>query len=154
MTSYRNFCLGFAVGLLLLAASSAFAADSSPPPTKADDPVLIEARKLIADKKFSESIPILKALVAREDKNADGWNLLGFATRKTGDAANAEKFYKTALALNGEHRGALEYLGMMYVETGRLDDAKAVLKRLDKACLFGCEEYDDLKKAVATGKAD
>lgn len=145
----------FALAVAMLSVSGlAYAADTSPTPAPNDDPVLVAAKKLIADKKYGEAMPILKAYLIREEKSADGWNLLGYATRKNGDTAAAEEHYKKALALDEKHRGALEYLGMMYVETGRMEDAKAVLKRLDKACFFGCDEYDDLKKAVETGKAD
>jgi hypothetical protein len=30
-----------------------------------------------------------------------------------------------------------------------LPGAEAMLARLDKACLFGCEEYSDLKASIA-----
>ena len=61
-------------------------------------------------------------------------------------------FYQKALSLNAEHRGALEYLGELYLQTGRPKQAKEMLKRLDDACFFGCEEYDDLKKAFQVAK--
>jgi len=32
---------------------------------------------------------------------------------------------------------------------GNLGKAKEHLGQLDKLCFFGCEEYDDLKKAIA-----
>ncbi len=31
---------------------------------------------------------------------------------------------------------------------GRPEMARAQLEKLDKACFFGCEEYDDLKEAI------
>lgn len=141
------------VAALVAFTTIAHAADTSPTPAKKADPVIVEARKLIAEKKYAEALPILKAYVAREDKSADGWNLYGFATRKTGDTATAETYYMKALAIDPEHRGALAYLGTMYVELKRMDDARVILKRLDKACLFGCDEYDEVKKAIETGRA-
>ena len=33
-----------------------------------------------------------------------------------------------------------------------LTGAEGLLARLDKACTFGCEEYSDLKEAVANYK--
>ena len=38
--------------------------------------------------------------------------------------------------------------------TGDLAKAELRLAALDKACLFGCEEYTDLKKAIAQFKAN
>lgn len=63
----------------------------------------------------------------------------------------AEKHYGRALALNANHRGALEYLGELYLQTGRPDKAREMLKRLSSACVFGCKEHDQLKKAIAAG---
>ena len=53
-----------------------------------------------------------------------------------------------ALKINPAHLGALEYQGEMYVETGKLDNAKANLAVLKKLC-GDCEQADDLAKAIA-----
>jgi len=53
-----------------------------------------------------------------------------------------------ALAIDPDHKGANEYLGELYVETGRMELARKHLATLDKICTFGCEEYDDLKATI------
>ena len=65
--------------------------------------------------------------------------------RKTGNLVEAEKFYLTGLELDAGHLGINEYLGELYVQTGRIELAKERLKVLD-GCK--CEEYDELKELI------
>ena len=58
------------------------------------------------------------------------------------------------MRINPKHRGALEYSGELYLMTGDLAKAEQRLATLDKACTFGCEEFTDLKKAIASFKAN
>ncbi len=101
---------------------------------------------------LAAAVLLLKAALAKASNNADAWNLMGYAHHKLGQVDQALGFYQKALSLNAEHRGALEYLGELYLQTGRPKQAKEMLKRLDGACFFGCEEYDDLKKAFQVAK--
>jgi len=101
---------------------------------------------------LAAAVLLLKAALAKAPNNADAWNLMGYAHRKLGQVDQALGFYQKALSLNAEYRGALEYLGELYLQTGRPKQAKEMLKRLDDACFFGCEEYDDLKKAFQVAK--
>jgi tetratricopeptide (TPR) repeat protein len=79
---------------------------------------------------------------------------MGYSLRKqpTPDFAGAERFYDEALRIDPKHRGALEYSGELYLQTGNLEKAEQRLAALDKACFFPCSEYSDLKKAVAQYK--
>jgi hypothetical protein len=54
--------------------------------------------------------------------------------------------------LQPKHRGANNYLGHLYLETGSLEKAQERLAVLDKACSFGCEEYSELKQAISAHK--
>ncbi len=81
-------------------------------------------------------------------------NLIGFSLRKTGDYAQALTFYRKALELDPEHKGALEYLGELYVETGQLDKAREHVVLLRKLCPDGCEELADLEQAIAGSARD
>ena len=67
--------------------------------------------------------------------------------------SGAEKFYDEALRIDPRHRGALEYSGELYLQTGDLARAEQRLAALDKACFLPCAEYSDLKKAIAQYKA-
>lgn len=131
--------------------SAAYAAstDETPAPPKE----LTDARTALESKDFAGAEALLVKAVQVSPDNADAWNLLGFATRKQGKKDVAETHYTKALSLNPSHKGALEYMGMLFIETGRVEQARENLKKLDVACLFGCDEFDRLEKAIETGKA-
>ncbi len=97
---------------------------------------------------YSEALLILTALTESEPDNADAWNMLGFASRKSGDLAAAGVAYSRALQINPDHPGALEYQGEMYLELMQPDMAKANLVRLQTLC-GDCEEATDLAQALA-----
>ena len=66
-----------------------------------------------------------------------------------GPAFPALGFYLKALKINPKHKGAHEYLGELYVETGQLAKAREMLADLEKLCgNTSCEEYEDLEKAI------
>jgi tetratricopeptide (TPR) repeat protein len=140
---------GLMVILIAAGAGPAFAAGGDDPPKTVE---ITNALALIDKKDFKPAIPLLMAALAKDPKNAGAWNLMGYVHRKLGMIDQALGFYQKALAINAEHRGALEYLGELYLQTGRPEEAKKMLKRLDDACFFGCEEYDDLKKALQAAK--
>ena len=91
--------------------------------------------------------------LAEDTQNADVYNLLGFTLRKTGDYATSLSYYTKALDLQPDHKAAREYLGELYVETGHMDKAKEQLAALTKLCPAGCEEREDLQKAIANKSA-
>ena len=136
--------------LLLLIAGVGFAADTAPP---ANDK-LSPARARIAEKNWPAALDELKKV--NDTGNADWNNLMGYSLRKAGstNAAESEKFYNEALRINPKHRGALEYSGELYLMTGNLPMAEQRLATLDKACFLPCSEHADLKKAVASFKAN
>src|SRR6195256_767096 len=136
----------------LLFATSAFAAGGLPEPARSPDK-LDGVRAQIAARNFPGAIDELKRL--NDTGDADWNNLMGYSLRKgaTPDFAGAEKFYDEALRINPSHRGALEYSGELYLQTGQLDKAGQRLDPIDKACFLPCTEYSDLKKAIAQYKA-
>ena len=81
----------------------------------------------------------------KNKKNADILNYLGFTLRKTGNFEKAEKFYLEGLELDAGHFGINEYLGELYVQTGRIELAK---KRLEVLNGCRCEEYNELKELI------
>lgn len=156
---------GAIVIALSLAATSAFAVDtpsgggggggggggsSSSSSDSTSGPSMADARALVKAQKWKSAISVLKTIVADDSRNADALNLLGFSLRKSGDMKNAEGFYLKALKLNPKHKGANEYLGELYVETGHMDKARERLETLAKLCgNTTCEEYEDLEKVIA-----
>ena len=118
---------------------------ASPTP---EDPDYSAAVRAIKIQRFADAIPLLEKVVAKEPRNADAHNWLGYATRRKGDPAASIPIYEKALAIDPEHRGAHEYIGEAYLLLGNLAKAKEHLARLDKLCFLPCSEYSDLKKAV------
>lgn len=107
-----------------------------------------KAEALIDDERYAEAVPLLQAVVKREPKNADAWSQLGFASRKSGNWKDGETYYAKALALKPNHQEAMEYLGELYLETGRTAEAQALLAKLVKLCPDGCEARSELEEAI------
>lgn len=115
---------------------------------------LDKAADMIDSGDYANAVELLQGYVADNPDDADGYNLLGYALRHQERYEDSEKAYEQALALDPEHEEALEYLGELYLKTGRLDEAEATLARLDDACgFFGCEEEDELAEAIEAYKA-
>ena len=98
-----------------------------------------------AKKLYLKAYKKLEKAYAKDKKNADLLNYFGYALRKTGDFEKAEVFYLKGLELDAGHLGINEYLGELYVQTGRIELAKERLLVL-KGC--ECEEYDELKELI------
>ena len=141
-------------GLLAIALGTACAAGAADLDPAAKPDALSTARTLIQQKNWSAAIDELKRV--NDSGGADWNNLMGYSLRKgpAPDYAAAEKFYDAALRIDPKHRGALEYSGELFLMTGELPKAEQRLATLDKVCTLPCEEYTDLKKAVARYKAN
>jgi tetratricopeptide (TPR) repeat protein len=122
-------------------------------PAKPVDPNFIKAKAMVEAKDYKSPMPLLQQVVASDPKNADAYSLMGYATRKSGDANGSLQYYNQALAIDPKHVGAHEYIGEAYLQLDRLPEAEQHLARLDSICVFGCTEYRMLKAAVASYKA-
>ena len=74
---------------------------------------------------------------------------MGYTLRKTGNFEKAEIYYLKGLELDSGHLGINEYLGELYVQTGRIELAKERLQVLD-GCK--CEEYEELRELIEEKK--
>jgi len=135
-----------ALALLLSGALSALA---DPGDEDSGDPEYVRGRQAIEAKDWQGAVRLLSSAALRDTRNADIQNYLGYAYRHTGQMDRAFEHYERALQLNPRHRGAHEYLGEAYLLVNDLPKAEVHLAALEKICLIPCEEYDDLKKAVA-----
>ena len=117
-----------------------------------DAPDLTSVRVKISAADYRAALAELKVL-ADTNQHADIYNLMGFSLRKLGDYPAALTFYKKALDFNADHKGAREYLGELYVDMGDLPKAREQLAVLTKLCPQGCEEREDLEKALAKSAA-
>src|SRR3546814_14717232 len=88
---------------------------------------------LVEDGKYAEAIPLLEQVVAKDAKNADALNYLGYSNRQLGNNDAALAHYQAALAVEPDHRGANEYLGELYLTLGDLPKAEERLDVLDGA---------------------
>ena len=102
-----------------------------------------------ANKKYAKAQKLLLKSNKKKPNKPDTLNYLGFTTRKLGDFENGEKYYLQGLAINPTHIGINEYLGELYVATGRHNLAVERLEVL-KGC--NCEEYEELKAIIAGEK--
>lgn len=93
------------------------------------------------------------AIAARaEPANADVQNLLGYAYRNQKNFELAFRHYNEALKLDPKHRGAHEYIGEAYILVGNKPKAQEHLAELERICGKGCEEYQDLARAISQAK--
>ncbi len=121
--------------------------------SKPVDPNFAQAKAAIEARNYAAALPLLQQVVARDPRNADAYNLMGYATRKSGDANGSLRYYTTALQIDPKHLGAHEYIGEAYLMLDRPQEAEQHLARLDSLCLFGCSEYRMLKTAIANYRA-
>ena len=141
------------LGFSTLAFAAGGGADSSlSVPSKPVDPNFTRAKAMIEGRDYQGSLPLLQQVVAKDPRNADAYNLMGYATRKAGNPNGSLQYYQQALAIDPRHIGAHEYIGEAYLMLDRLPDAEQHLARLDSLCVFGCSEYRMLKAAVANYK--
>ncbi len=156
--SIYGFISLFSMILMLTLIPRGWAADNDSDSSEQSTPGLntnvnyLAAKKAIANEDYRKAVPLLKKADQDFENHADVLNLLGYSYRKMKDFELALQYYQRALQIEPEHRGANEYLGELYLETRKLAKAEERLQVLDKVCIFGCEEYDDLREAIATYK--
>lgn len=148
--------LAASVVIALSGAAFAMGSDSSQPSGAAKssvDPDYARAKTMIEAKDYRGALPLLQQVVARNPKNADAYNLMGYATRKSGDPNGSLQYYNQALSIDPKHLGANEYIGEAYLMLDQPQQAEQHLARLDSLCVFGCIEQRALKAAIANYKA-
>ena len=112
-----------------------------------------DAMDAIQATRYAQAIPILEKWVAGHSNDADGFNWLGFAYRKTGKLDPAFRAYKRALGLDPQHKGAHEYIGEAYLMANQPDKAEEHAKVLAQLCPSSCEELTDLRAAIVAYKS-
>ena len=117
------------------------------------DPDYAAGKAAIAAKDWTGAIRSLSSAALRDTRHADIQNYLGYAYRQSGQLQPAFTHYQKALQLNPRHRGAHEYIGEAYLMTNNPAKAEEHLAALQRICLIPCEEYGDLKKAIADYRA-
>jgi tetratricopeptide (TPR) repeat protein len=145
--------LVWALALILVSMSAVMAAGSSsrsrPPAASPAQPTPYELGvNAVKAGDYAHALPQLQKVVQTDPRNADAWNYIGFSHRHLKQFDQSLAAYQKALGINPDHRGANEYLGELYLQMGDLGKARDRLAKLGGLCPSGCEELDDLKKAV------
>lgn len=122
--------------------------ESTEPRAPSETIAYSRAQKLIKKGDYAGAIEKLDKLLAKAPDDADVLNLLGYSHRMLGHNDQSLDFYKRALAQNPGHRGANEYLGELYLQMNDLPSAKAQQQKFTLLCPAGCEEREDLDKAI------
>jgi len=147
MLKLRIFALALLAALAFSPALRA-ADSSSSAPSRPEDPDMTNGRKAVDAQDWKAAVASFNRVAARDPKNADVQNLLGYSWRKSGNLDQAFKYYNEALRLDPDHKGAHEYIGEAYLMVNNLPKAEEHLARLNKLCFLPCSEYSELKKAV------
>ena len=103
--------------------------------------------ELIKKEKYKSAIGKFKILINKKSDNytqADIYNYLGYTHRKLKDYDTAETYYLKALKLDSDHLGALEYMGELFLETDRIEEAKNLLQKLKSVAGESSNEYLEL----------
>ena len=98
-----------------------------------------------AKKYYEEALKFLYKANKENPFDPDTLNYLGFANRKVGNLKDAEIYYLMGLEIKPDHVGINEYLGELYVNTNRINQAKTRLKVLESC---SCDEYQELKDII------
>ena len=115
------------------------------------DHAYLEAVGLINQRRYADAIASLNRAQRSFGAHPDILTYLGFANRKLKNYDLAESYYRQALAIAPQHRGATEYYGELMVERGDLAGARRKLAALDAMCSFGCYEAEELRRWIASG---
>ena len=143
---------------------------SSSTPTGSDEPTLrqlaerdygdayseiAKAKKDIEDKKdanaqkrFQKALSRARDAVTKDSTYFEAWNLVGYASRKTGKYDDAVAAYVKCLGIAFDYAPAREYLGEAYLEMNKPDLARAQLAMLER--LKATDQAAELKSALDT----
>jgi tetratricopeptide (TPR) repeat protein len=116
------------------------------------DPEFAAGKKALLAEDWDGAIAILQSAALRDPRNADIQNYIGYAYRRLRQLGPAIGHYQQALLINPRHRSAHEHLGEANLVLGEPAAAEQHLAHLEDICLIGCEEHDDLQRAIAAYK--
>ena len=139
-----------AAAVLSAAVAAADTAEETPAAAK---PEYARGKQAIEAKDWPAAVRVLSALAVQDDRNPDVHNLLGYAYRNAGRLDEAFAHYREALRLNPRHRGAHEYIGEAFLLIDDLAQAERHLAALREICVLGCEEQEDLARAIDAYRA-
>ena len=108
---------------------------------------MVSAQNFIEKENFVAALNALQIESQINSSDADVWNLLGFVSRKLEKYVASEKAYKRALEIDPNHKGALEYMGELYITLSKAEEAEGLLEKLKELCPSGCAELTSLAES-------
>ena len=105
-------------------------------------------KKKKAKKYYNKALKYLLLSNKKNYPNAETFNYLGYINAKLGILENAEIYYLLGLEIEPKHNSINAYLGKLYVNLNRTDEAKERLNIL-KSC--NCEEFIQLSNSIKLG---
>ena len=128
-------------------------ANLDPPDTEnvSKDDMLIDKSAILIfldQGKYEEAKNNLLIIIKNNQQDAEAYNLLGYTERQLQNYIEAINYYKIALNINKDYIGAHHYIAIAYLELDDLDNAKYHLYQLDLICLFGCEDFFEVKNKI------
>ena len=115
-----------------------------------DDALSDYAFALAKADRYQEAIDLLDLL--QNPKTPKALNYRGYATRKLGRTEEGIGYYLQSVAMDPHYVQVREYLGEAYVIQGKIELAKEQLETIKALGGTESEEYEDLAKAIETGK--
>lgn len=135
-------------GLLALLGSVAGAVDVPNRNPAVEEQAMRQAREAIAQKNWARAAQLLEAHVKAYPEDADAHNLMGYTQRHLGRFDLSLSAYERALAIDPNHLGAHEYMGMLMLTLGQRDRAVQLLRKLEQLCQMPCEPRLQLERAI------
>ena len=127
------------------------------PTTNDNSDILMDKKsihKMIDAGEYEKARSNLKIFIENNSSDHEAYNLLGYVERQLQNYELAINFYKKALSIDSNFTGAHHYIAITYLEMDNLSSAKYHLDKLDLICLFGCEDFYDLKNKIAFYEAN
>jgi tetratricopeptide (TPR) repeat protein len=118
---------------------------------RSGDAAYLKAVSDINQHHYAAALRSLKSAEAVFGPHPDVLTYIGYTYRKMGQYDTAESYYRQALSIAPDHRGATEYYGELKVERGDLEGARQMLAKLETLCPFGCVDAEDLRRWIAQG---
>ncbi len=111
------------------------------------------ACKLIDSTRYKEAISVLKKAIKLKPDYTDAFNKMAFAKLKLMDYKGAEKDLNTAFRISPDNFDTKKSLGILYYETKRFPESKAMIDSAILINLFDWELFYYQAKLMFEGKA-
>ena len=118
---------------------------------RSGDNAYANAMALVNERRYQDALRSLRTAEVAFGPHPDVLTYIGYTYRKMGRYDAAERYYRQALAIAPDHRGATEYYGELKVQRGDIKGARLMLAKLDSLCSFGCVESEVLRQWIAKG---